>query len=206
MRKSGRTGRSSRAPKPSPRLPSPYAGQSSGSSKNTGGSEEPLQASEAGLQGAGLLAGRSSSAGPPSSSPRTTTPNASTSWGTRLSENPRWRTGRGANLKIAHNLKPWEPRYLVSLAKLYEKVGLQQRAQRLVRPGARHGPRLRDRRRSRGQESEERSSGRGRPRRESGLVVLGFLDCFRQRGDDLEEISDDARRPRLRRSARRRPC
>ncbi len=51
--------------------------------------------------------------------------------GRALSENPRWRQDAEQNLKIAHNLKPWEPRYLVSLAKLYEKVGLQSRAQRL---------------------------------------------------------------------------
>jgi hypothetical protein len=51
--------------------------------------------------------------------------------GKALAENPRWRQDAEQNLKIAHNLKPWEPRYLVSLAKLYEKVGLQHRAQRL---------------------------------------------------------------------------
>ncbi len=51
--------------------------------------------------------------------------------GKALSENPRWRQDAEQNLKIAQNLKPWEPRYLVSLAKLYEKVGLQHRAQRL---------------------------------------------------------------------------
>ncbi len=51
--------------------------------------------------------------------------------GRALSENPRWRQDAEKNLKIAQNLKPWEPRYLVSLAKLYEKVGLQLRAQRL---------------------------------------------------------------------------
>ncbi len=51
--------------------------------------------------------------------------------GRALSENPRWRQDAEQNLKIAQNLKPWEPRYLVSLAKLYEKVGLQHRAQRL---------------------------------------------------------------------------
>jgi tetratricopeptide (TPR) repeat protein len=51
--------------------------------------------------------------------------------GKALSENPRWRQDAKKNLKIAHNLKPWEPRYLVSLAKFYEKVGLQYRAQRL---------------------------------------------------------------------------
>jgi curved DNA-binding protein CbpA len=50
--------------------------------------------------------------------------------GRALSENPRWRKDAEQNLKIAHNLKPWEPRYLVSLAKLYEKCGLQHRAQR----------------------------------------------------------------------------
>jgi curved DNA-binding protein CbpA len=51
--------------------------------------------------------------------------------GQALSENPKWRQDAEQNLKIAHNLKPWEPRYLVSLAKLYEKVGLQHRAHRL---------------------------------------------------------------------------
>ncbi len=51
--------------------------------------------------------------------------------GMALSENPRWRQDAEQNLKIAHNLKPWEPRYLVSLARFYEKVGLQLRAQRL---------------------------------------------------------------------------
>jgi len=51
--------------------------------------------------------------------------------GRALLENPRWRQDAEQNLKIAHNLKPWEPRYVVSLAKLYEKVGLQHRAQRL---------------------------------------------------------------------------
>lgn len=50
--------------------------------------------------------------------------------GTALLENPRWRQDAEKNLQIAHKLKPWEPRYLVSLAKLYEKVGLQQRAKR----------------------------------------------------------------------------
>jgi TolA-binding protein len=51
--------------------------------------------------------------------------------GKALSENPRWRQDAERNLKIAQNLNPWEPRYLVSLAKFYEKMGLQQRAQRL---------------------------------------------------------------------------
>ncbi len=51
--------------------------------------------------------------------------------GKALSENPRWRQDAEQNLKIAQKLKPWEPRYVVSLAKLYEKVGLQARAQRL---------------------------------------------------------------------------
>jgi tetratricopeptide (TPR) repeat protein len=51
--------------------------------------------------------------------------------GKALSENPRWRQDAEQNLQIAHKLKPWEPRYLVSLAKLYEKVGLQHRAQRM---------------------------------------------------------------------------
>jgi tetratricopeptide (TPR) repeat protein len=51
--------------------------------------------------------------------------------GKALSENPRWRQDAEQNLKIAQNLKPWEPRYLVSLAKFYEKAGLQLRARRL---------------------------------------------------------------------------
>ncbi len=51
--------------------------------------------------------------------------------GRALSENPRWRQDAEQNLKIAQNLKPWEPRYLVSLAQFYEKAGLQLRAQRL---------------------------------------------------------------------------
>ncbi len=51
--------------------------------------------------------------------------------GTALSENPRWRQDAEQNLKIAHNLKPWQPRYLVSLAKFYEKVGLKHRAERM---------------------------------------------------------------------------
>jgi hypothetical protein len=51
--------------------------------------------------------------------------------GKALSENPRWRQDAEQNLKIAHNLKPWEPCYLVSLARFYDKVGLQHRAQRL---------------------------------------------------------------------------
>ncbi|HXV65556.1 MAG TPA: tetratricopeptide repeat protein [Vicinamibacteria bacterium] len=51
--------------------------------------------------------------------------------GQALAENPRWRQDAEQNLKIAQNLKPWEPRYLVSLAKLYEKEGLHQRAQRI---------------------------------------------------------------------------
>jgi curved DNA-binding protein CbpA len=50
--------------------------------------------------------------------------------GKALSENPRWRKDAEQNLQIAHKLKPWEPRYLLALAKLYEKEGLQQRAQR----------------------------------------------------------------------------
>lgn len=51
--------------------------------------------------------------------------------GQALAENPRWRQDAEKNLKIAQNLKPWEPRYLVSLAKLYEKEGLHQRVQRI---------------------------------------------------------------------------
>jgi tetratricopeptide (TPR) repeat protein len=51
--------------------------------------------------------------------------------GRALAENPRWRKDAEQNLKIAQKLKPWEPRYLVSLGKLYEKEGLTQRAQRI---------------------------------------------------------------------------
>lgn len=51
--------------------------------------------------------------------------------GIALSENPRWRQDAEQNLKIAHNLKPWQPLYLMSLAKFYEKVGLKHRAERM---------------------------------------------------------------------------
>jgi curved DNA-binding protein CbpA len=51
--------------------------------------------------------------------------------GKALSENPRWRKDAEQNLQIAQKLKPWEPRYLLALAKLYEKSGLQHRAQRV---------------------------------------------------------------------------
>jgi tetratricopeptide (TPR) repeat protein len=51
--------------------------------------------------------------------------------GLALSENPRWRQDAEQNLKIAHNLKPWEPSYLVSLAKFYDECGLHHRAKRL---------------------------------------------------------------------------
>jgi curved DNA-binding protein CbpA len=51
--------------------------------------------------------------------------------GKALSENPRWRQDAEQNLKIAHNLKPWEPSYLVSLAKFYDEFGLHHRAERL---------------------------------------------------------------------------
>ena len=51
--------------------------------------------------------------------------------GKALLENPRWRKDAEKNFQIAIKLKPWEPRYLVSLAKLYEKEGLHQRAARL---------------------------------------------------------------------------
>ncbi len=50
--------------------------------------------------------------------------------GKALAENPRWRKDAEQNLKIAQKLKPWEPRYLVALGKLYEKEGLTQRAER----------------------------------------------------------------------------
>jgi tetratricopeptide (TPR) repeat protein len=51
--------------------------------------------------------------------------------GQALAENPRWRKDAERNLKIAQKLKPWEPRYLVTLGKLYEKEGLAKRAQRM---------------------------------------------------------------------------
>lgn len=51
--------------------------------------------------------------------------------GRALAENPRWRKDAEQNLQIAQKLKPWEPRYLVSLGKLYDKEGLTQRAQRM---------------------------------------------------------------------------
>ena len=50
--------------------------------------------------------------------------------GRALSENPRWRRDAEKNLKIAHKLEPWEPRYLCSLGELYQKEGLSERAER----------------------------------------------------------------------------
>ncbi len=50
--------------------------------------------------------------------------------GRALSENPRWRRDAEQNLKIAHKLEPWEPRYLVSLGQLYQREGLAERAER----------------------------------------------------------------------------
>jgi tetratricopeptide (TPR) repeat protein len=50
--------------------------------------------------------------------------------GRALSENPRWRRDAETNLKIAHKLEPWEPRYLVSLGQLYQREGLTERAER----------------------------------------------------------------------------
>ena len=54
--------------------------------------------------------------------------------GRALAENPRWRKDAEQNLKIAINLKPWEPRYQLSLGQLYEKGGLHERAQRIYEP------------------------------------------------------------------------
>lgn len=51
--------------------------------------------------------------------------------GRALSENPKWRQDAEQNLKIAHKLEPWEPRYLLSLAQLYQKEGLVERAERV---------------------------------------------------------------------------
>jgi len=51
--------------------------------------------------------------------------------GCALSENPRWRRDAEQNFEIAHKLEPWEPRYLVSLGKLYAKGGLYERAERV---------------------------------------------------------------------------
>ena len=51
--------------------------------------------------------------------------------GRALSENPKWRQDAEKNLKIAHKLEPWEPRYLLSLAQLYQKEGLTERAERI---------------------------------------------------------------------------
>ena len=51
--------------------------------------------------------------------------------GRALSENPKWRRDAEQNLKIAHKLEPWEPRYLLSLAQLYQKEGLAERAERV---------------------------------------------------------------------------
>lgn len=51
--------------------------------------------------------------------------------GRALSENPKWRQDAEQNLKIAHKLEPWEPRYLLSLAQLYQKEGLAERAERI---------------------------------------------------------------------------
>ena len=50
--------------------------------------------------------------------------------GCALAENPRWRQDAEKNLQIAIKLEPWSPRFLVSLAQLYEKEGLTARAER----------------------------------------------------------------------------
>ncbi len=50
--------------------------------------------------------------------------------GRSLAENPKWRKDAELNLKIAKDLEPWEPRYLISLGELYEKEGMMQRAER----------------------------------------------------------------------------
>ena len=51
--------------------------------------------------------------------------------GNALGKNPRWRRDAEKNLKMAQKLEPWQPRYLISLGKLYQKEGLLERAQRV---------------------------------------------------------------------------
>ena len=52
--------------------------------------------------------------------------------GRALGQNSKWRKEAETNLKIATNLKPWEPRYFLSLAELYHREGLQHRARRTI--------------------------------------------------------------------------
>jgi tetratricopeptide (TPR) repeat protein len=113
--------------------------------------------------------------------------------GRALSENPRWRQDAEQNLKIAHKLKPWEPRYLVSLAKFYEKVGLQHRAQRLYEqvrvmdPDYQVGDELEKKR-------PERAFRRGRLD-EGGRFLA--LDAFVERDDLNRSPTTDIRDPKM---------
>ncbi len=52
--------------------------------------------------------------------------------GRALGQNSKWRKEAETNLKIATNLKPWEPRYFLSLAELYHREGLQHRVRRTI--------------------------------------------------------------------------
>ena len=51
--------------------------------------------------------------------------------GLALANNPKWRMDAEKNLKIAVNLEPWRPDYLISLGKLYREAGLHLRAERI---------------------------------------------------------------------------
>jgi len=52
--------------------------------------------------------------------------------GRALAHNPKWRPDAQKNLKIAMNLDPFNARYVLDLAKLYEHQGLHLRAQRAL--------------------------------------------------------------------------
>jgi tetratricopeptide (TPR) repeat protein len=52
--------------------------------------------------------------------------------GVALAHNPRWRKDAEKHLKIATHINPWDPRYLVTLAKFYHREGHGQRAQRIL--------------------------------------------------------------------------
>jgi curved DNA-binding protein CbpA len=51
--------------------------------------------------------------------------------GLAQAQNPKWRLDAERNLKIATNLDPWKSRYFVALGRLYEKAGMNVRAQRM---------------------------------------------------------------------------
>ena len=52
--------------------------------------------------------------------------------GAALAHNPRWRKDAEKHLKIATQLKSWEPRYLVTLARFYHREGNLHSAQQLL--------------------------------------------------------------------------